>query len=107
MFVMFYIKNDLKQGDALSPLLCNSALEYAFKRVQVNQDGLRLNGTHQLLVYADDINILGGSVHTIKEKADALVVASNEIGVEVNADLNYVHGHVSRSECRTKSQYKD
>jgi len=43
-------------------------------------------GTHQLLVYADDVNILGGSVHVIKENAKALVVASMEIGLEVNAD---------------------
>jgi len=62
------------------------ALEYAIWRVQVNQDGLKLNGTHQFLVYADDVNILGGSVHTVKENADALVVASKEIGLEVNAD---------------------
>jgi len=47
---------------------------------------LKLNGTHQLLVYADDVNILGGSVHTIKKNAEALVVASKETGLEVNAD---------------------
>jgi len=47
---------------------------------------LKLNGTHQLLVYADDVNILGGSVHTIKENAEALVVASKETGLDVNAD---------------------
>ena len=47
---------------------------------------MKLNGTHQLLVYANDVNILGGSIHTIKENAEALVVASKEIGLEGNAD---------------------
>ena len=83
---MFPIRNGFKQGDALSPLLFNFALEYAIRRVQVTQDGLKLNGTHQLLVYADDVNILGGSVHTVKENAASLIVATKEIGLEVKAD---------------------
>ena len=83
---MFPIRNSLKQGDGLSPLLFNFTLEYGIRRIQVNQDGLKLNGTHHLLVYADDVNILGGSIHTVKENAEALVVATKEIGLEVNAD---------------------
>jgi hypothetical protein len=47
---------------------------------------LKLNGTHQLLTYVDEVNILGGSVQTVKENAEALVVATKEIGLEVNAD---------------------
>ena len=83
---MFPIRNGLKQGDALPPLLFNFALEYAITRIQVNQDGLKLSGTHQLLPCADNVNILGGSVHTVKENGEALVVATKEIGLEVNAD---------------------
>ena len=73
----FPVRNGLKQGDALSPLLFNFALEYTIRRVQVNQDGLKLNGTHQLLAYTDDVNILGGSIHILKENAEALVAATS------------------------------
>ena len=68
---------------------------------------MKLNGTHQLLAYADDVNILGGGIHTLKENAETLVAATREIGLEVSADKTKVHGHVSRSECRTKSQCED
>jgi hypothetical protein len=56
------------------------------KSVQVNQDGLKLKGTHHFLAYADDVNILGGSVYTVRENAEALVVATKKIGLEVNTD---------------------
>jgi hypothetical protein len=76
----------LKQGEALSQLLFNFALQNIIRKVQVHQDGLKLNGTHLLLVYADDVNILGGSVHIAKKNTEAFVVASNETGPEVNDD---------------------
>jgi len=82
----FPVRNDLKQGDMLSPMLFNFALEYAIRRVQVNQDGLKLNGTHQLLAYAHDVNVLGGSIHTLKEKAEALLAATRKIVLEISAD---------------------
>ena len=61
-------------------------LEYAIKRVQEYQEGLTLNGTHQFLVYGDDVKILARNVHTIQINAGALVVASKETGLEVSAD---------------------
>ena len=78
---MFPVRKGLKQGYALTPLLLNFALEYAIRRVQVNQGGLKLNGTHHLLVYAKDFDILDVSVHTVKEIAIALVVASKKTGL--------------------------
>ena len=62
------------------------ALEYAIRRVQVKRDGLKLNVILQLLAYAEGVNILGGSTHTLKENEEALVAATREIGLEVSAD---------------------
>ena len=81
---VFPIWNDLKQGCALLPMLLNFALEHTIRRVQINQNALKLNGTHQLLVYADDINVLGGRILTIKKHTEALLVGSKEIGLKAN-----------------------
>jgi hypothetical protein len=82
----FPIKNGLKRGDALPPLPFNFGLEYGIRRVQTNQGGLELNGTHQRLVYADIFNILGGCIHTTRKNTEALEFASEETGLEVNSE---------------------
>jgi hypothetical protein len=61
----FPIQNGLKKGDELLPELFNSALEYAIRKVQENHVGLKLNGTHQVPVYTDDVILLGNNIDTI------------------------------------------
>jgi hypothetical protein len=83
--VNFPIQNGLKR-DALSSLLFHFALEYAITKVQKHQVGLKLNGTHQLLLYADDMNLLGDDINTIQINTKTLIDASKEVGVEVNSE---------------------
>jgi hypothetical protein len=82
----FPIQNGLKQGDALSPPLLNFSLEYVIGKVQENRVGLKLNGAHQLLAYAGDVNLLGDNLDTTNKNTETLLDASKEVGLEINIE---------------------
>jgi hypothetical protein len=67
------VQNGLIQGDASSPPLFNFSLEYVIRKVQENQVGLKLNGTHQPLVYADRVKLLGDNMDIIKKNTENLM----------------------------------
>jgi hypothetical protein len=82
----FPIQNGLKQGDALLPLLFNFALDYAIRKVRNNQLGLKLNGTHQLLAYTDEVNLVGVNIDSVKRNTGTLIGANEEVGLDINVE---------------------
>jgi hypothetical protein len=80
----FPIQNYLKQGDALTPLLFRCALDYGIKKVQRNRVGLKLNGTYQLLVYADNMNLLGYGINIIEKNKENVIDPSRKDGLEAS-----------------------
>jgi hypothetical protein len=80
------VSKRLKHGDALSPLPFNFASEYAIRKVQENQVGMKLNRAYQLLAYAGDVNLLGDNIDTINTNTETSIDASMEIGLEVNVE---------------------
>jgi hypothetical protein len=82
----FPLQNGLNKDDAPLPLLFNFALDYSIRKVQEIQVRLKLNITHQLLVYADDANLLSYNIETIKKNTESLIDASKKVGLEVNEE---------------------
>ena len=76
----------MKQGDALLQLLFNFSLEYAMRMVQETNLGLNMNGTHQILAFADDLNLITIDIRTIERKADVLLNACENISLAINAE---------------------
>jgi hypothetical protein len=92
-------------GDALSPLFFNFALEYAIRKAQENQVGLKLNGTHQPLAYVDDMNLLGDNIETKKRNRGTLIDASKKVGLEVIVERTK-YMLVCRSKWRHKNRHE-
>jgi hypothetical protein len=69
-------------------MLFSFALGNAIRKVQKNAMGLKLNGTHQFLAYADDVNLLGDNIDTIKKNAEIVIGASSEVSLEINVEKN-------------------
>jgi nitrous oxide reductase len=84
------MQSSLKQN-VLSPLLFNFALEYATRKVKENEVGLKINGTHQLLSYADDVSLLLENINTVKKNTETLIYSRNEVRLEVNAEKTNIY----------------
>jgi hypothetical protein len=88
-------------------LLSNFALGYAIKKVQENQVGLNWNGTHKLLAYADDVNLLEDDIDTIQKNKEILIDASKVVWSRNKCRENEVYVAVSSSVCRSKLGHKN
>jgi hypothetical protein len=88
-------------------VLFNFVLEYAIRRVQENHEGLKVNGTLQLLIYVGDVSIVSGNTHTAKKNTKSLIATSEQIGVAVYEEEAKLYGHFLRPGSGTKSQHND
>jgi hypothetical protein len=88
----------------MQPLVFNFPLEYAIRKVQETQVGLKLNGTYQLLAYADDVNLLVDNIDTITKNTETLIDASKEVGLEINEEKTK---HMQMSRHQNVGQNRD
>jgi hypothetical protein len=102
----FLFEYELKQGDALTPLLLNLAVEYAIRKVQENQLRLKLNGIHQLVVYAD-MNLLGDNIDAMKKNTETLIEASKGAGLEVNTEKTNKSTKHTNALCGQNAEFYD
>jgi hypothetical protein len=86
LFDNYPVQNGLKHGTAVLQLLFSFALEYAIRKIQENQVRLKLNGTYQLLICADDVNLLDDNIDTVKKNTETSIDTSKEVGLEVNTE---------------------
>jgi hypothetical protein len=79
-------------------------LDYTIRNVQENEVVLKLNGTHQLLAYADDVNLLGDNIVTLKKNIETLIDVGKEVGLEIKVDKSK---HMSLSRHQNIGQNRD
>jgi hypothetical protein len=101
----FHIQNGLKGGDALSLLLFNFASEYAIRNVQENQEELELNGARQLLIYVDDVKIVGGNLNIVEKATEVLLKPSVNGWCRMKRRGNGVYVCASSPKFSAKSQF--
>jgi hypothetical protein len=101
--VRFSIQSGLKQRRFIT-LLFNCAVEYAIRKAQESQVGLKLNGTLLLLAYADDVNVLRTNIDTVKKNKETLTDVGKEVGLEINLEKTK---YISSLECRSELAHKN
>jgi hypothetical protein len=100
----FPIHKGMKQGDIFSPLFFIFASQYCIRNAQENAEGLEFQETHQILFYAEDVNILGENMNTVRKIKEYLLQDSKEIGLELNTE-KAKHIVVSSPNFRTRPQF--
>lgn len=98
----FEVKTGLKQGDALSPMLFNLALEKTIREMQKEPTGITIGIRKiQVLGFADDLNILGSSLNDTKRTAHILEQAAGKVGIKINREKTKERNCLTTKRIRT------